>query len=65
MSTRLEMFDTDLNIISIQYGIDKYNLVELLIDYHKLPVNEWIDKDDLLHRVLNNRTKELIEDINE
>ena len=65
MDTRLDLFDTELNIISIQYGIDKYNLVELLIDYHKLPVNEWIDNNDLLHRVLNNRTKDLIKDINE
>ena len=54
-----------MNIISNQYEIDKYNLAKLLIDYHKLPVNEWIDNNDLLHAVLNNKTKELIEDINE
>lgn len=65
MDTRLDLFNVELNIISNQYNIDKYDLVELLIDYHKLPVNEWIDHDCMLHRVLNMKNKELLEDLNE
>jgi len=65
MDTRLDLFNVELNIISNQYNINKYDLVNLLIDYNKLPVNNWIDHDDMLHKVLNMKTKELIEDIQE
>ncbi len=65
MSYRLSLFDSELNIIANKYDIDKYNLVKLLIDYHKLPVNNYIDYDDLLHKILTQKTNEFIKDLQE